>query len=243
MFSCETVNCPSGGVVETGENFTCLNCNRVQSIILYGDCSKQPENCLDSISIKIIDRKKNSAGLELAKMFCDKNQYNDSILQDIKKLEKTFKCSNSKISFAVATFLTLKKNNTFVSCQYLADFFSILYSSLRKCKYFQDQGISNIEIRGLIEKIVDFLDLDYKSVEIIANMIKNDKTLSSGLNPLVTISVFLCKYLVESNIFSIQRASVAVSNYFKINRITVLRHTKKVCLREKEVKNHVSRIS
>ena len=110
----------------------------------------------------------------------------------------------------------------------MADFFTILYSSLRKCKYFQDQGISNIEIRGLIEKIVDFLDLDYKSVEVIADMIKNDKILSSGLNPLVTISVFLCKYLVENNIFSIQRSSSIVSNYFKISRNTLLRHTKKV---------------
>ena len=103
MFFCETVNCPSGGVVETGENFTCLNCNRVQSIILYGDGSKQPEKCLDSLSVKIIDRNKNSPCLELAKM------YSGSILQDIKKLEKTFKCSNSKISFAVATVFTLKK--------------------------------------------------------------------------------------------------------------------------------------
>ena len=109
MFFCETVNCPSGGVVETGENYTCLNCNRVQSIILYGDGSKQPEKCLDSLSEKIIDRNKNSPGLELAKMFCEKNHYSESILQDIKKLEKTFKCSNSKISFAVATVLTLKK--------------------------------------------------------------------------------------------------------------------------------------
>lgn len=228
MFSCETDNCPSGGIVETEENFTCLNCNRVQSVILYGDDVIQSENYLDPSNIKIIDRKKTSPGLELAKMFCDINHYNDSILRDIKRLEKTLKCSNSKISFAVSTFLTLKKNNIFVNCQYLADFFTILYSSLRKCKYFQDQGISNIEIRGLIEKIVDFLDLDYKSVEVIADMIKNDKILSSGLNPLVTISVFLCKYLVENNIFSIQRSSSIVSNYFKISRNTLLRHTKKV---------------
>ena len=228
MFSCETDNCPSGGIVETEENFTCLNCNRVQSVILYGDDVIQSENYLDPSNIKIIDRKKISPGLELAKMFCDINHYNDSILRDIKRLEKTLKCSNSKISFAVSTFLTLKKNNIFVNCQYLADFFTILYSSLRKCKYFQDQGISNIEIRGLIEKIVDFLDLDYKSVEVIADMIKNDKILSSGLNPLVTISVFLCKYLVENNIFSIQRSSSIVSNYFKISRNTLLRHTKKV---------------
>ena len=228
MFSCETDNCPSGGIVETEENFTCLNCNRVQSVILYGDDVIQSENYLDPSNIKIIDRKKTSPGLELAKMFCDINHYNDSILRDIKRLEKTLKCSNSKISFAVSTFLTLKKNGIFVNCQYLADFFTILYSSLRKCKYFQDQGISNIEIRGLIEKIVDFLDLDYKSVEVIADMIKNDKILSSGLNPLVTISVFLCKYLVEKNIFSIQRSSSIVSNYFKISRNTLLRHTKKV---------------
>ena len=228
MFSCETDNCPSGGIVETEENFTCLNCNRVQSVILYGDDVIQSENYLDPSNIKIIDRKKTSPGLELAKMFCDINHYNDSILRDIKRLEKTLKCSNSKISFAVSTFLTLKKNNIFVNCQYLADFFTILYSSLRNCKYFQDQGISNIEIRGLIEKIVDFLDLDYKSVEVIADMIKNDKILSSGLNPLVTISVFLCKYLVENNIFSIQRSSSIVSNYFKISRNTLLRHTKKV---------------
>ena len=228
MFSCETDNCPSGGIVETEENFTCLNCNRVQSVILYGDDVIQSENYLDPSNIKIIDRKKTSPGLELAKMFCDINHYNDSILRDIKRLEKTLKCSNSKISFAVSTFLTLKKNNIFVNCQYLADFFTILYSSLRKCKYFQDQGISNIEIRGLIEKIVDFLDLDYKSVEVIADMIKNDKILSSGLNPLVTISVFLCKYLVENNIFSIQRSSSIVSNYFKISRNTLLRHAKKV---------------
>ena len=228
MFSCETDNCQSGGIVETEENFTCLNCNRVQSVILYGDDVIQSENYLDPSNIKIIDRKKTSPGLELAKMFCDINHYNDSILRDIKRLEKTLKCSNSKISFAVSTFLTLKKNNIFVNCQYLADFFTILYSSLRKCKYFQDQGISNIEIRGLIEKIVDFLDLDYKSVEVIADMIKNDKILSSGLNPLVTISVFLCKYLVEKNIFSIQRSSSIVSNYFKISRNTLLRHTKKV---------------
>ena len=228
MFSCETDNCPSGGIVETEENFTCLNCNRVQSVILYGDDVIQSENYLDPSNIKIIDRKKTSPGLELAKMFCDINHYNDSILRDIKRLEKTLKCSNSKISFAVSTFLTLKKNNIFVNCQYLADFFTILYSSLRNCKYFQDQGISNIEIRGLIEKIVDFLDLDYKSVEVIADMIKNDKILSSGLNPLVTISVFLCKYLVEKNIFSIQRSSSIVSNYFKISRNTLLRHTKKV---------------
>ena len=228
MFSCETDNCPSGGIVETEENFTCLNCNRVQSVILYGDDVIQSENYLDPSNIKIIDRKKTSPGLELAKMFCDINHYNDSILRDIKRLEKTLKCSNSKISFAVSTFLTLKKNNIFVNCQYLADFFTILYSSLRKCKYFQDQGISNIEIRGLIEKIVDFLDLDYKSVEVIADMIKNDKILSSGLNPLVTISVFLCKYLVEKNIFSIQRSSSIVYNYFKISRNTLLRHAKKV---------------
>ena len=228
MFSCQTDNCPSGGVVETRENFTCLNCNRVQSVILYGDDVIQSENYLDPSNIKIIDRKKTSPGLELAKMFCDINHYNDSILRDIKRLEKTLKCSNSKISFAVSTYLTLKKNNIFVNCQYLSDFFTILYSSLRKCKYFQDQGISNIEIRGLIEKIVDFLDLDYKSVEVIADMIKNDKILSSGLNPLVTISVFLCKHLVENNIFSIQRSSSIVSNYFKISRNTLLRHTKKV---------------
>ena len=228
MFSCQTDNCPSGGVVETRENFTCLNCNRVQSVILYGDDVIQSENYLDPSNIKIIDRKKTSPGLQLAKMFCDINHYNDSILRDIKRLEKTLKCSNSKISFAVSTYLTLKKNNIFVNCQYLSDFFTILYSSLRKCKYFQDQGISNIEIRGLIEKIVDFLDLDYKSVEVVADMIKNDKILSSGLNPLVSISVFLCKYLVEKNMFSIHRASSIVSNYFKISRNTLLRHTKKV---------------
>ena len=60
MFSCETDNCPSGGIVETEENFTCLNCNRVQSVILYGDDVIQSENYLDPSNIKIINRKKTS---------------------------------------------------------------------------------------------------------------------------------------------------------------------------------------
>ena len=228
MLLCETNNCPFGGVIETDENYTCIYCHRVQSMILHGDTTNQSEKDLNSLSIKSIVTNKLSPGLEIAKMYCEKNHYSDSIFQDIKKLEGTFKCTNSKISFAVATALIMKKNSIFVSTQYLADFFNILYSSLRKCKYFQDPGVTNGEIRGLVEKFANFFNLDYKSVIIVSNMIKNDTILSSGLNPLIIISVFLCKYIVENNIISIQRASSIVSNYFKVNRNTVLRHVKMV---------------
>ena len=226
MFLCETKNCPIGGVIETAENFTCIYCHRIQNILLYGSDIKQCKKTFDSFSIKSIDTTKPSDGAEFARIYCEKNHFSESIFQEIKEIERTFKCYNSKISFAIATILALKQNSIHVNTFHLAKFFNILHSSLRKCVYFQEPVVTIDVIKGLVEKFAIFFNLDYKSISIVCNRIKSDTFLSSGLNPIITICVFLCNYIVETKNVSIQRGSSIVSDYFKINRNTVLRHAK-----------------
>jgi hypothetical protein len=168
----------------------------------------------------------------LTESFCEKNYMSDSLLREILEVEKSLreKCiqKNSKITFAIAIIKTFNKNEIFVDSQYLATFFDILHSSLQKNLFFEMPNNSVNSQKKLLEKFGYKMGLTYQETNKVLQNMVSDTKLSSGLSPIVKLSVFVCLYLEEFKLLSRHRSCSIVSAYFHISRNTILKHIKAV---------------
>ena len=230
MIVCTTVNCPEGGVIQTSENYTCLFCSRIVNTPLYGEDLQIKYNSSMKTS-DVLSVVKKTEGEFLAEKYCEKNHFPDSLLTDIQSLEKSLPIfstqKNSRLRFAVSTCIILNKRDLFVDSNYIASFFRVLNSSLEKNLRFKKFCNSNNSIKSLIQIFAHNFDLDFKSGEDIYTNMMEDGTFSTGLNPIVKISVFSCIQLSTVKNISIHRASTVVCGYFHISRNTILKHVKK----------------
>lgn len=236
MVLCATLDCPEGGVIQTSENYTCLFCSRVVDTLIYGE-EIQVKSNYDIQSDATFKSSKKSEGERIAEKFCEKNHFSDTVFEDIKTHEKHLTIfsnkKNSRVRFALATITILNKHDIFVDSSYIAKVFRVLYSSLEKDSNLIKSSNSDESVKNLLQIFAHNFDLNYKTGLDIYQNIMEDVTFSSGMNPLVKISVFACISLSSKKNLSIHKATSIVSEYFHISRNTILKHVKKYMSQKK----------